>query len=287
MAYKVHTTDYFKIRDDGNRAVDTVIDMHTESTKRPCEINSFELKAKNEKQTVALFLQNIKTDIKSLSKLQTQHVNQVNFDQTDTLKIKIETTTKNIIAGINQCKKMIVEIKGNTQVIANIKRALAVELQETIDDFKVRQNRYMSMMKNREKFVSTYFGALDNDLDNYKDSSDFNMDQMNQQLIVEDNIHERIILERERDIVKIAESVIELNQIFIDLDVLVTTQGTVMDTIEYNMDNSIKHVETGHQDLVISKKYQSSLCKKYMCLILILIIVGLVVGVIVSHSLHN
>lgn len=286
MAYKVHTTDYFKIRDDisATTVADTVIDIHTESAKQPYEINLFEVKARNEKQTVALFLQNIKTDIKSLSKLQTQHVNQVNFDQTDTLKIRIETTTKNIIAGINQCKKMIVEIKENSQVISNIKRALAVELQETIDDFKARQNRYMSLIKNREKFVSTYF---DNDLDNYKDSFDFSMDQTNQQLITEDNTHERFILDREKNIAKIAESVIELNQIFIDLDVLVTTQGTMMDTIEYNMDSSIKHVETGHQDLVISKKYQSSLCKKYICLILILIIIGLVVGVIVSHSLNK
>lgn len=69
-----------------------------------------------------------------------------------------------------------------------------------------------------------------------------------QMLTVSNN--ERAISEREREINELAKSIVELAMIFKDLQTMVIDQGTILDRIDYNIEQTNIHLEDGHKELV-------------------------------------
>jgi len=80
--------------------------------------------------------------------------------------------------------------------------------------------------------------------------------------------------ERYREIVKIAQSIHELAQLFNELNVLVIEQGTILDRIDYNIEQALVQVKAGTVQLVeadkISKKARSLKC--ILCLSFVVIV---------------
>ncbi|GKU86919.1 hypothetical protein SLEP1_g1384 [Rubroshorea leprosula] len=60
---------------------------------------------------------------------------------------------------------------------------------------------------------------------------------------------ENLTEEREREITEVVKSVNELAQIMKDLSVLVIDQGTIVDRIDYNIQNVATSVEEGLKEL--------------------------------------
>lgn len=88
------------------------------------------------------------------------------------------------------------------------------------------------------------------------------------------------IEERTREITQIASSISELADLFRDLGSLVVEQGTILDSVEYNIQETSKAVEGAVEELVVAKRYQSNSGKRRCILLLVLIIVGLVIVLI-------
>ena len=65
--------------------------------------------------------------------------------------------------------------------------------------------------------------------------------------MLEDNT--ATINEREKEIKQIAKSIVELNEVFKEMSVLVIDQGTVLDRIDYNVEQVTESVERGFQQL--------------------------------------
>lgn len=63
------------------------------------------------------------------------------------------------------------------------------------------------------------------------------------------NDMEREIAQRDNEIAALVESIEELSQIFKELAVLVIDQGTILDRIDYNMEQVVERVEDGVQAL--------------------------------------
>ncbi|KAG0310010.1 Plasma membrane t-SNARE, secretory vesicle fusion [Dissophora globulifera] len=95
----------------------------------------------------------------------------------------------------------------------------------------------------------------------------------------------REVQTRHDDIKKIEKTILELQQLFIDMETLVTDQGVVMDAAEQNTQQADAHLESGNQQVdtaIINAR--SARRKKWICLIIFLIIVLIVVLVVLKTT---
>jgi len=95
------------------------------------------------------------------------------------------------------------------------------------------------------------------------------------------SFNNNIILDRERDIREIEKNVIEVNEIFRDLSALVVEQGSMIDSIESNIESSVEHTSKGAEELVKASKYQKSSRNKLCCLLLIITVIVAALGLFV------
>uniref|UniRef100_A0AAG5D6I5 t-SNARE coiled-coil homology domain-containing protein n=1 Tax=Anopheles atroparvus TaxID=41427 RepID=A0AAG5D6I5_ANOAO len=86
---------------------------------------------------------------------------------------------------------------------------------------------------------------------------------------------------RHADIIKLENSIRELHDMFMDMAMLVESQGEMVDRIEYHVESSRDYVTTGQQDLVQAVKYMAKARKKKVmiavCLLVTLIIVIIII----------
>ncbi|XP_071791076.1 syntaxin-like isoform X1 [Asterias amurensis] len=95
----------------------------------------------------------------------------------------------------------------------------------------------------------------------------------------------RDIEARHNDIIKLENSIRELHDMFMDMAMLVESQGEMIDRIEYNVEQSVDYVETAKMDTKKAVKYQSKARRKKICIliccgVLILVIVILVASIV-------
>lgn len=69
-----------------------------------------------------------------------------------------------------------------------------------------------------------------------------------QMAVVEANDH--AITQREKEINEIAKSIMTLAEIFRELQTMVIDQGTVLDRIDYNIEQTNVHLESAHGELL-------------------------------------
>jgi syntaxin 1A len=62
---------------------------------------------------------------------------------------------------------------------------------------------------------------------------------------------------RHEDIMKLENSIRELHDMFMDMAMLVESQGEMIDRIEYNCEQAVDYIETAKQDTQKAVKYQS------------------------------
>ncbi|CAH8457362.1 unnamed protein product [Schistosoma turkestanicum] len=90
---------------------------------------------------------------------------------------------------------------------------------------------------------------------------------------------------RHQDIMKLEKSIKELHDMFMDMAMLVESQGEMIDRIEYNVEQAVDYIESAKADTKKAVKYQSSARKKMIIIgicvaILICIIVGTIIGMV-------
>ncbi|XP_046817808.1 syntaxin-1A isoform X4 [Vespa velutina] len=81
---------------------------------------------------------------------------------------------------------------------------------------------------------------------------------------------------RHADIIKLENSIRELHDMFMDMAMLVESQGEMIDRIEYHVEHAVDYVQTATQDTKKALKYQSKARRK-----LILIVICLTIAVII------
>jgi len=97
---------------------------------------------------------------------------------------------------------------------------------------------------------------------------------------------------RHKDIIRLEQSIKELHQLFLDMAILVESQGELIDQIEYNVNQSVAYTKEAVKQLRGANKLQKKSRKKMCCLVVILLIViillgggGIIAGVTVgNHS---
>ncbi len=91
--------------------------------------------------------------------------------------------------------------------------------------------------------------------------------------------------QRYNEILAIEKSVMEMHQMFVDLAMLVESQGELLDSIEFQVKQSIEYIDEGNQQMTEAIQIYKSIRKhQCYCLIGILAIIGIIVLVVVLQK---
>ena len=86
--------------------------------------------------------------------------------------------------------------------------------------------------------------------------------------------NEAVIAQREREIEDIAQGIIELANIFQELQTMVIDQGSMLDRIDYNVENMSRDVKEADKELKVASGYQKRGIKRKIMLLLAILIAG-------------
>ncbi|XP_026113477.1 syntaxin-2-like isoform X1 [Carassius auratus] len=89
---------------------------------------------------------------------------------------------------------------------------------------------------------------------------------------------------RHKDILRLESSIKELHDMFVDMAMLVETQGEMIDNIEKNVNNAVEYVSQAKVETKKAVRYQTQARRKHIILALIVLVVLAVVALIVGLS---
>jgi syntaxin 16 len=228
-------------------------------------------------------IENIIGDIKNgmqlLLKLHAERMGSVFGSNLDRQEERIEKETALITQKFRTAESFLQKIgmatRGET-VGANVQRSLAQRLQELSVQFRQSQRKYLAEVQAQKSggLVPEKFG-IDFDESAFLTTTQ----QQQQQSMVIDDLS-AAVQSRDQEIVKIAQSIEELGNIFKELAVLVIDQGTILDRIDYNMEAVVEHTKTGIKQLERAERTQKNarpirciLCLSFTVFILLAILI--------------
>ncbi|KAK1295030.1 Syntaxin-43 [Acorus calamus] len=145
----------------------------------------------------------------------------------------------------------------DSNVRKNVQRSLATDLQNLSMELRKKQSAYLKRLRQQKEGqdgvdleMNLNGSRSDIEDDEFSDLS-FNEHQMSKL-----KKSEAFTREREREIQQVVESVNELAQIMKDLSILVIDQGTIVDRIDYNIQNVTASVEEGFKQLQKAERTQ-------------------------------
>ncbi|XP_052040421.1 syntaxin-16 isoform X6 [Apodemus sylvaticus] len=165
------------------------------------------------------------------------------------------------------------------RLLRNVVASLAQALQELSTSFRHAQSDYLKRMKNREERSQHFFDTPVPLMDDGEDAALYGQGFTDDQLVLVEQ-STLMVEEREREIRQIVQSISDLNEIFRDLGAMIVEQGTVLDRIDYNVEQSCVKTEDGLEQLHKAEQYQKKNRKMLVILILVAIIVVLIVVLI-------
>lgn len=206
------------------------------------------------------------------------------------VKSKIEELDRENLANRQKpgCGKGTAVDRSRTQTTVAMKK----KFKDKMAEFQVlRENIHQENREVVERRVFTVTGAKADEetIDRLIETGD--SEQIFQKAIQEqgrgqimDTVAE--IQERHDAVRELERKLLDLQQIFMDMAVLVDAQGDMLDNIESQVSSAVDHVQSGNTALQRAKSLQKS-SRKWMCiaiLILLIIVVIIVVAVIKPWS---
>ncbi|KAK5627281.1 hypothetical protein RRF57_002996 [Xylaria bambusicola] len=231
---------------------------------------------------------------------------------------EIERLTQSITKGFHDCHRCIQRIekmvregqqtgtmtRAEEVMAKNIQINLASRVQEASAGFRKKQSAYLKKLRGMSGLgaaspggdrsttplgvpSATSYAAdpslLESDADrSYSQSA---LQQTTAQRLLHSN--DAVILQREREIEDIAQGIIELSDLFRDLQNMVIDQGTMLDRIDYNVERMATDVKAAEKELVVASGYQKRSTKRKLILLLILLIAGIIILLALKPKFHS
>uniref|UniRef100_A0A8C6SKA0 Syntaxin-1B n=1 Tax=Neogobius melanostomus TaxID=47308 RepID=A0A8C6SKA0_9GOBI len=159
---------------------------------------------------------------------------------------------------------------------------------EVMTEYNTTQSKYRDRCKDRiqRQLEITGRTTTNEELEDMLESGklavftdDIKMDsQMTKQALNE-------IETRHTEIIKLENSIRELHDMFVDMAMLVESQGEMIDRIEYNVEHSVDYVERAVSDTKKAVKYQSQARKKKIMIIVCCVILGVILASTIGGTL--
>ncbi|KAJ5272752.1 hypothetical protein N7478_007877 [Penicillium angulare] len=221
----------------------------------------------------------------------------------------IEKLTQEITRSFHDCQRaikrigvMIQESKqqgsvtGAEETMAkNIQISLAARVQEASASFRKKQSNYLRKLRDIEGFATPFDRAPTPVQNPYTDPSLMESDadkSFSQTMLMQTQQratgqNDAAIAQREREINDIAKGIIELSDIFRELQTMVIDQGTMLDRIDYNVEKMGTEVKGAEKELKVATNYQRRTTKRKAMLLLALVVIGLIIIVVIKPKKHG
>ncbi|KAF8844689.1 t-SNARE [Paxillus ammoniavirescens] len=163
----------------------------------------------------------------------------------------------------------------------NVQRGLAARVQRLSSTFRKKQRVYMERLqghaiKNQDLLLAS--GTISSSGSEGLTAVDEDVEAAQAQIHETDQTHD--IQLRDRELTEIANSIASLAELFKDLSVLVIDQGTLLDSIEYNIEQTSVQITEAVKELNVATRYQKNTGRRKIIFLLLLIIFGLIVVLI-------
>ncbi|CAL1707543.1 unnamed protein product [Somion occarium] len=249
----------------------------------------------------------VQTKIATLDKLHAKHV-LPGFSDRSAEEREIEASTTDITKDFRRCHSLIQRIQvtpdhsfpptneSRNEALAakNVQRGLAAKVQELSATFRKKQRIYMEKLqghaiKNQDLLIasgtislkgSDGLSAVDEDVEAAHASRS---QAISQDLLVPD----QDLRARDRELTEIAKSIASLAELFKDLSVMVIDQGTLLDSVEYNIEQTAVQVQDAVKELDMATQYQKNTGRRKCIFLLLLIIFGLILVLIFKPRRHH
>ncbi|KAG9316355.1 t-SNARE [Chiua virens] len=241
------------------------------------------------------------TKIAPLEKLHAKHVLPGFADRSAEEK-EIEAATIDITRDLRQCHTLIQRIgadqdhtfppssRNQHEALAakNVQRGLAARVQELSSSFRKKQRVYMERLqghaiKNQDLLIAS--GTISSKGSEGLTAADEDVQAAQAQIHETDQMDD--IQLRDRELTEIANSIASLAELFKDLSILVIDQGTLLDSVEYNIEQTAVHVSEAVKELDVATRYQKNTGRRKIIFLLLLIIFGLIIVLIFKPRRHT
>lgn len=183
--------------------------------------------------------------------------------------------------------------KDDLNIIDNMQKSYALKIQNLSSNFRKLQNNYIKFLKKDEfektpndlklsNTDSTYNPALAEETEELESYSREAIKESSTILQQSSNINDALIRQREQEITKLAQGVLEVSRIFKDMQNMVIDQGTILDRIDYNIENTKVELKQATQELKQATTYQKRTQKCKLILLLSLVVLFLFLIVILK-----
>uniref|UniRef100_A0A0X3Q1Y7 Syntaxin-16 n=2 Tax=Schistocephalus solidus TaxID=70667 RepID=A0A0X3Q1Y7_SCHSO len=215
----------------------------------------------------------IRQKMKDLISLHDRHLVTANLDDNLDEDQEIEAQTRELTQLFTLCHRQLGQLSAlkrriqssggqqNEKLAANVISSIARTLQELSTTFRKAQSQYLNRLKTRDERIRGYLNlTLDSELTAYDAAGLQEFDLLEpasgdqtQQLLLENTV---AVTQREQEITQIVRSIHELNEIFRDVAQLVVDQGTIVDRIDYNVEQTQVRVQEALKQLTKAQSHQ-------------------------------
>ncbi|ODQ64269.1 t-SNARE [Nadsonia fulvescens var. elongata DSM 6958] len=243
---------------------------------------------------------------KKITELDTLHKRNIlpGFDDRSHEEKEIESLTLQITQDLHYCHGLTKKLDtknspppqneqeaANFKMKGNMKVSLATTIQEVSTLFRKMQSNYLRSLSKNDPYMDldlqTNSDGLSLSANGEDDMDKFSKDALQQSSSLMLSSNDAAILQREQEINKIAQGIIEISAIFKDLQTMVIDQGTLLDRIDYNIENMNVYVKQADKELIKAGHYQKRTQKCKVIFLLTLVIFGLIIVLIVKPKHHN
>ncbi|KAI9823032.1 MAG: hypothetical protein M1832_002686 [Thelocarpon impressellum] len=222
---------------------------------------------------------------------------------------EIERLTQDITRGFHACQRAIQRVdqmvrdsqaqgapvsKGDEAMARNIQISLAGRVQEASAGFRKKQSAYLKKLRGFGGMASPLDRSSspqiaqnpysdpslqESDADKSYSQSTLQQTSQSQRLLTS---NDAAIAHREREIAEIATGIIELSDIFRELQGMVIDQGTMLDRIDYNVERMAVDVKAADKELKVASGYQRRSTKRKVLLLLAVLVLAMLVLLLVK-----
>lgn len=244
-------------------------------------------------------LNSLRNNVKSLEIQQKQALFALTPDQTNKSSQEIKRITDETNSLVHKVKNQIDALRRSADATGdhmrhNMAETLAGKFTEVLQQYQKAQSEYAEKIKTKmtQKVKIVMPDATEEQVERVIESG--SVDKIFAQstldpahLTAQAKNALSYVQDRHRDILAIEASVRELNQLFVDMAVMVDTQGVILDHVEDNVNAAVLNTKEGTEHMGKAVKEQKKSRKKmYIIIIILVVIVVVLLAGSIGGALH-